>query len=149
MHIDITTLEQTQALATRLTDQLQVGDVVALYGDLGTGKTTFVQHVLASMGCTEDVTSPTYTLVNVYNTPKGEVWHADCYRLENMLEVENVGLLDYLDDCISLIEWPAIIAPLLPNDRLELYFSLDGKSRFVKVRGTGRWTTSTLQHLYA
>ncbi len=91
-------LEATEALGARIAASLKVGDAVALQGDLGAGKTTLARAILQALGVTEEVPSPTFTLVQHYETPKLNVRHYDLYRIENPAEVEELGLEEALDD---------------------------------------------------
>jgi tRNA threonylcarbamoyladenosine biosynthesis protein TsaE len=105
--------EATVALGRRLARQLKPGDVVLLHGDLGSGKTTLAQGMLAGLGVTSPVPSPTFTLVNEYDgvTAVGEsvrLYHLDLYRLASGPDLDSIGLDDYLapTDGIAFIEWP-------------------------------------------
>lgn len=118
--------EETAALAVRLGAVLAPGDVVLLDGAIGGGKTHFARALIQSvMTVPEDVPSPTFTLVQVYDTHLGEVWHSDLYRLSNIDEIEELGLTDAFDDAVCLIEWPDRLGPLAPNSALTLGFRAD------------------------
>ena len=118
------TAEATRALGARLGRLLRAGDLLYLQGELGAGKTTFVQGVVAGMGGAGRVTSPTFTLVNEYTTAQGmTVHHMDAYRLglaeSGELAVDTLGLDDLLDgESVLLVEWSERIAALLPADGL-------------------------------
>lgn len=102
--------------------------VVALYGEMGAGKTTFIKWLCEQLGVQDAVNSPTFAIVNVYdvdsrnltNSKKDgteEIYHFDCYRLRNLQEALDLGAQDYIDSgCYCLIEWPDVIDPLLPDD---------------------------------
>ncbi|MCE3230525.1 MAG: tRNA ((37)-N6)-threonylcarbamoyltransferase complex ATPase subunit type 1 TsaE [Alphaproteobacteria bacterium] len=112
-------------LANPLAKTLQVGDVVALWGDLGVGKTTFTRALVqALVGETIDVPSPTFTLVQVYDCPQGELWHCDLYRLKNSEEAFEIGLEDAFYHAICLIEWPERLEGLLPRCRIDITFKI-------------------------
>ncbi len=97
-----------------LAPQLSGRRVLALEGELGAGKTTFVKTVAAALGATDPVTSPTFTLVQEYPTPAGPLYHFDLYRLESTEEVLQLGFEEYLDGArLAVVEWPQIAAPLL------------------------------------
>ncbi|RPE72093.1 tRNA threonylcarbamoyladenosine biosynthesis protein TsaE [Pacificibacter maritimus] len=96
---------QTGQIAAAVTDVLRAGDVVILDGALAAGKTFFIRALVAALGSDEDVTSPTYTIANIYETPKFPVLHVDAYRLENAKEFYHLGLDDYFDTGLCLIEW--------------------------------------------
>jgi len=112
----------TGRLARRLSACARPGDVIALYGDLGAGKTSFARaFVRAFHGRDdEDVPSPTFTLVQTYPGGRGELWHVDAYRLKHPDEILELGLDDALPDGILLIEWPERLGPHLPARRLDL-----------------------------
>jgi tRNA threonylcarbamoyladenosine biosynthesis protein TsaE len=135
-------LEATAALGARIAAALKVGDAVALEGELGAGKTTLARAILHALGVTEDVPSPTFTLVQYYETPKLNVRHYDLYRIENPAEVEELGLEEALDDGAALIEWPERALLWLPDDRLHVKLSLTGGTRQAAVSGPARWQAS-------
>jgi tRNA threonylcarbamoyladenosine biosynthesis protein TsaE len=117
---------QTRILGERLAPSLRGGDVIALSGDLGSGKTTFTQGLARGLGIRAAVTSPTFVLVNRYQATDGRVLqHADCYRLANApLEMWDIGLTDlYEGDDIVVIEWADRIPALLPNEYMEIAFT--------------------------
>lgn len=117
-------VEATKALAAALADVLGPGDLVVLTGDLGAGKTAFVQGLAAALDVTEPVTSPTFTLAHRYEG-RMRVHHLDVYRFEHLDEVLDVDLPELLeDDGITLIEWGDAIRPALPPDLLEIRLRL-------------------------
>ena len=133
-------VEATQALAASLAVLAQPGDLVVLAGDLGAGKTAFVQGFGRGLGVSEHITSPTFTLVQEYEG-RLPVHHIDVYRLYQMSEVIDLGLSELLDDDgVVLIEWGDAILPLLPNDLLEvrLTFGAGDDDRTVVLRSAGR-----------
>ena len=84
-------------------------NILLLKGNLGAGKTTFTQFLLERLGSKDEVSSPTYAIVNEYDTPKGNVFHFDLYRLKNSDEVEKIGIQEYLDHSfLCIIEWPEV-----------------------------------------
>lgn len=119
----------TTALAERMADHLRAGDVLLLSGDLGAGKTHFarslIQHLLAADGLSEDVPSPTFTLVQTYATKVVEIWHADLYRLTDPQELWELGLDEAFETAISLIEWPERLDQDLPDGAVWLRFDFD------------------------
>jgi tRNA threonylcarbamoyladenosine biosynthesis protein TsaE len=115
-----TSVGETQDLAAALAALAQPGDLFVLAGDLGAGKTAFVQGFGAGLGVTEPITSPTYTLAQQYEG-RLLVHHLDVYRLDQLGEVADLGLSELLDDGgVVLIEWGDAILPVLPNDYLEV-----------------------------
>ncbi len=116
-HLEFTTVnpEQTEALAREFAAWLRPGDVVALQGDLGVGKTVVARAIARSLGYTGDVTSPTFTLLNIYQAEKLPVYHFDFYRLSTVHEAVDIGALDYFEgEGVSLVEWPERVSEILP-----------------------------------
>ena len=110
-----------ESLARKLAALAKPRDVILLYGDLGMGKTVFSRaFVQALTSPDEDVPSPTFTLVQLYDTDKGTIWHFDLYRLKQPDEVYELGFEEALSDGISLIEWPERAERLFPRNRLEI-----------------------------
>jgi tRNA threonylcarbamoyladenosine biosynthesis protein TsaE len=113
-------VDGTRAVAAALAPMLRAGDVVLLSGDLGAGKTAFVQGLAAALGVTERVTSPTFTLAATYHGTM-TVHHLDVYRLENLAEVLDLDLPGLLeDDGVVCVEWGEVVVPELPRDFLRI-----------------------------
>ncbi len=118
--------QDTAAAAAQLGGALQPGDTVLLDGAIGSGKTHFARALIQSaLAVPEDVPSPTFTLVQVYDTRIGEVWHSDLYRLSSVDEIEELGLAEAFDTSICLIEWPEKLGPLTPPAALLIRFDAD------------------------
>lgn len=116
----------TADIAQTIASALRPGDCLLLEGPIGAGKTHFARHLIQSLlESPEDVPSPTFTLIQTYQVPVGEIWHADLYRLSSLDEVEELGLLEAIENEICLIEWPDRLAELTPKQALHLSFSLD------------------------
>ncbi len=98
-------VEDTKRYATQIAKILQAGDVVILTGDLGTGKTQFTKQCCVALGYEGAVTSPTYTLANIYPLEKTNILHVDFYRVKSEQELEETGLDTYMDSSILLVEW--------------------------------------------
>ena len=112
---------ETKALAIRIRENLQNGDIVLLKGEIGAGKSHFARSLIqAAMDKVEDVPSPTFTLVQTYDTIVGSIWHADLYRLSDQSEVFELGLIDAFGNDIVLIEWPDRLGYLEPQDALTI-----------------------------
>ena len=107
----------------------EIGDnrIIALYGSMGAGKTTFVTALCRVLGVEDVVNSPTFTIVNEYRTEDGEpVCHFDFYRINKLQEAVEIGLYDYLDSgCLCIMEWPENIEDLLPEETLKVYFTIN------------------------
>lgn len=116
----------TEKFARAMAEQLAVGDVILLSGPIGAGKTHFARSViLALLPEPEDVPSPTFTLVQTYDAPDAEIWHADLYRLTGPDEIVELGLTDAFQSAICLVEWPDRLAELAPASALSLTFHPD------------------------
>ncbi len=141
--LTLTSPDHTTLLAEKIGLLLRPGDVLLLEGDIGAGKTHFARSLIQSLLTTqEDVPSPTFTLVQVYETRIGEIWHADLYRLTAPDEVVELGLTDAFEEAVCLVEWPDRLASLRPDSALELKFSLARaeESRHLEVSATdARW----------
>lgn len=137
----------TLALGADIASMLKPGDVIALYGDLGAGKTTFSRGLIqALLGDGMDVPSPTYTLVQTYDTERGTIWHFDLYRIEAPSELLELGFDDALDD-ISIIEWPENAGALLPVNRLSINIAFHGAARIARLSSTEpHWITRLNDH---
>jgi tRNA threonylcarbamoyladenosine biosynthesis protein TsaE len=110
----------TAALTARLAAVARPGDVIALSGELGAGKTSLARAFIRARGGQGPVPSPTFTLVQLYELPSGPVWHFDFYRLKRPEEAWELGIEDAFAEGISLIEWPERAAAVLPADRLDI-----------------------------
>jgi tRNA threonylcarbamoyladenosine biosynthesis protein TsaE len=142
---DLPDLAATARLARSLAARARPRDVIGLSGDLGAGKTTlaraFIEAVAASTGCpAEEVPSPTFTMVQVYEFPGLSIWHFDLYRLQAPEDAFELGLEEAFAHAVSLIEWPERLGPLLPPDRLEVRLEPgDGEGRRAVLHGFGNW----------
>lgn len=138
-------LAATAGLAGRIAKLLRAGDAVALWGDLGAGKTTLARDILRALGVTEEVPSPTFTIVQTYETPGvGEtpgltVAHYDLYRLKSSRELFELGFREALDDGAALVEWPERAPEYLPDGTLHLRLLLEDGARRVKITGPSRF----------
>lgn len=139
---DLPSLEATADLARALAPILKAGDVIALRGGLGAGKTTFSRALIgALLGRNTDVPSPTYTLVQTYDGPGFPIFHMDLYRLEDPDEVFELGW-DETQDGLALIEWPDRAGAHLPAWRLDLTFEILGDTRKAILEPRGEdWQT--------
>lgn len=138
--ITLESADETAQLAVQLGALLKMGDCLLLVGSIGAGKTHFARHLIQSLlNVTEDVPSPTFTLVQTYDTKAGELWHADLYRLTALDEIEELGLTDAFDAAICLIEWPDRLGVLTPDDALTITLDLDQSFEF-RRKLTFDWT---------
>jgi tRNA threonylcarbamoyladenosine biosynthesis protein TsaE len=120
---DLSDERATASLAARIAALARPGDVIALKGELGTGKTSFARAFIRARGSDEAVPSPTFTLVQIYETGDVPIWHFDAYRLRDPDEAWELGIEEAFRDGISLIEWPERLGPLLPARRLRITLS--------------------------
>ena len=111
----ITSLKETKNLASRFAKLLKIGDIIALEGNLGVGKTAFTRFLIQSLTKNnEEVPSPTFTLLQTYDAPDFPIYHFDLYRLEKPQDVYELGIEDAFAEGVSLIEWPNKMGHLLP-----------------------------------
>ena len=137
----------TEALARRVAPLLRAGDLVALWGDLGSGKTSFARALIGALPAAdpavepEEVPSPTFTLVQIYDRRPAPVWHFDLYRIRDPEEVLELGFEQALAEAVSLVEWPERLGALLPEDRLDLRldFGPAPEARVARLEGHGAW----------
>lgn len=116
MPLSIPSLNALKQLADKLAESLKPGDVVALTGTLGAGKTTFCQFCINAL-CNKEanVTSPTFNIMQLYDAANYTVVHADLYRIESSMEIEELGLEEYFDNSVTFIEWPEKAKEFLPK----------------------------------
>ncbi|MEA1937929.1 MAG: tRNA (adenosine(37)-N6)-threonylcarbamoyltransferase complex ATPase subunit type 1 TsaE [Pseudomonadota bacterium] len=142
--IALTDEAATVRFARAVARLLRPGDVIALTGDLGAGKTVFARAVVRALtGKEEEVPSPTFTLVQTYAAQVGEIWHFDLYRVGDSEDVLELGWEDALANGIALVEWPDRLGLLTPRHRLALDFVIGDNetSRRVTVAGHGDWAS--------
>jgi|SRR5271165_5055781 len=120
--VDLPDEAATAAFAARISALAATGDIIALKGELGAGKTSFARAFIRARGGEEEVPSPTFTLVQIYELGSAFIWHFDLYRVKSPEEAWELGIEDAFSDGISLIEWPERLGPLLPRRRLEIEF---------------------------
>ena len=120
--------EQTRQLGERLGRALQTGDLICLQGDLGAGKTTFVQGIAQGWNSLDSVSSPTFILVNMYRRADGgQFFHMDAYRLDSTGEAEELDLDSMLAEGALIVEWPERMQSLIPDERLWVEFTQSGE----------------------
>ena len=117
--------EETKQLAMKIASKLNIGDVLVLTGDLGSGKTKFTEGILDYFGFSGEISSPTFTIVNEHTSDKINVYHFDVYRLEDSDEFLAIGGDEYFEEGISIIEWGEIIEDVLPKNAIRIEFSRD------------------------
>ena len=128
--------EQTEALGFALGQRLCPGDIIAYKGDLGAGKTAFTRGLAKGLGCTEQVTSPTYTIVNEYLSGRLPLFHFDMYRLSSSEDLWGIGWDDYLDrNGVCAVEWSENVEDAMENALWVTIESLGGDRRRITLEG--------------
>lgn len=128
--------KETIQLGKDLAKKLKKGDVVAIYGELGSGKTTLIKGIVSGLSYKKPIKSPSFIIVAIYQTDF-PIYHIDLYRLESIKEINNIGLLEYIyGDGISLIEWAEKIEEILPQKRINIKIYITGKDeRELEIEG--------------
>lgn len=133
----------SNSLGQQLAPLLEAGDILCLWGDLGTGKSTLARALIRKlMGEDTDAPSPTFTLVQTYEAPDWDLWHMDLYRLEDPEDALELGIEDAFHDAVSLIEWPDRLQGYLPRNRLDISLFHDageGRRRFTLASPDPVW----------
>ena len=120
---------ETRALGRQLAAQLHPGDVLLLYGDLGAGKSEFTRGIAEGLGVTCPVTSPSFTILNVYDEGRVPLYHFDWYRLESAEELYEMGMDEYLGgDGVAVVEWPTQCPEAIPETHLAVHITPVGES---------------------
>lgn len=127
---------ETENLAKKFASKLKGTEVIAFYGDLGAGKTAFTRGVADFFGLKDEVSSPTFALVNEYSSEKTKIYHFDMYRINTFEDLESTGFFDYLGRGIILVEWSENIKEYLPENLIEIKISKTGEdSREIEIIG--------------
>lgn len=149
MNVDLRTSspDETLLLGRRFAVLLTAGDVVALSGRLGAGKTLFVSGVANGLGIGDRITSPTFLIEKIYRDGFLPLVHADVYRLGSVGEFEDLELADEGRDGAILIEWGDAIVDSLPPDHLVIHFEIDGDDRLISFQPHGTWSDRDLSVL--
>ena len=146
MTVALPDLAATATLGAAIAGRLAPGDAVLLRGDLGSGKTTLARAILTALGVDETVPSPTFTLVQTYETARFPVSHYDLYRLKHPSEMDELGLDEILEDGAALIEWPERAEERLPPDALSVHLLADNERHAIVV-GPARWRSLEAAHV--
>jgi len=126
--------KETLKYAAQFAQSLKQGDIVALHGTLGTGKTVFSKGIIQALCHTNtDVPSPTFTIVQSYDSEKGPLYHFDFYRLKSPEEGYEIGIEDAFTDGICLIEWPEKIGSLLPQKHIDVFLSIQDNMHCIQM----------------
>ncbi len=131
MQFIVKNIADWQEVIKKITPELK-HNILCLKGNLGAGKTTFSQFLVNSFGSKDEVTSPTYTIVNEYHSPSGKIFHFDLYRMKTPSEVYDIGIEEYLEDAFfTIIEWPEIFEEELWKEHHVISIEKKGEGRIV------------------
>ena len=130
------TLDEIEDVAKSLINKINGVNIILLKGELGTGKTTLIKSILKNLGIEENITSPTFSIVNQYSTSNLLINHFDLYRVKSIKELDVIGFEEYLDnEGISFIEWPEIAMSKISYHYIEIYIKfIDEKSREITLK---------------
>lgn len=132
--------KDTIELGKKIASQLQIGDIIILSGDLGSGKTKLTEGILTYFNLQDEISSPTFTIVNEYDTEKIKIFHFDVYRLADVDEFFAIGGEEYFEKGASIIEWGEMIEDYIPQRYLKLEFSRDNvkeNQRLINIENIG------------
>lgn len=125
------------SFATEFAKTLPSHGLIALWGDLGAGKTTFVRRAIQAFANDHNliVPSPTFNLIQVYELSKGEIWHCDLYRMESPDECLELGVLESMHKVLCFVEWPECMGAYLPSNRIDIHITItDETSRKIEIK---------------
>ena len=125
--------EQTLKIGKTFASLLSKGDIIVLTGELGAGKTKFVEGVLGNFGLEDEISSPTFTIINEYCSDNVNIYHFDAYRLEDSDEFYAIGGEEYFEKGICLIEWGELISDVLPNDYIHINIKKDEHDENMRI----------------
>ena len=132
--IELTSVQATKDFAINIASSLKIGDILAIKGDMGAGKTTLCSAIINYFFSDVIATSPTFNLVNVYSKSDVLIHHYDLYRLSNYVEALNIGIEESFSNSITLIEWPDIIKPILPKDIITIEITTMNNNRYISFQ---------------
>jgi len=149
-HLDLTDEAATRAFGARLAAYLEPGEIIALSGDLGAGKSTLARALIRELGVSGEIPSPTFTLLQQYDTPYLMIAHVDLYRIDDDSEIDELGLEDALDYGALVVEWPSRLGPAFAPHRVKGRLDLDltltdaalepaAETRTLVATGHGAW----------
>ena len=141
---------ETKIIAKKLASKLENKDIVVLSGDLGSGKTKFTEGFLSFWGLQDEISSPTFNIVNEHNSDKTNIYHLDVYRLEDKAEFYEIGGTEYFSTGICVIEWGELIEDILPNNYIKISFKKDENNdsiRYLNFRAYGERLEKVLKEL--
>lgn len=124
---------ETMQIAEKIAKQLKKGDVIVLSGELGSGKTKFTEGILKYFGLENEISSPTFTIVNEYNSSNVNIYHFDVYRIADIDEFYAIGGEEYFEKGISIIEWGEIVEEILPPNYVKISFSRNENEIYKRI----------------
>ena len=143
--MQLKSLQDTQNFSKKISEIIQTGDIIFLYGEIGAGKTTFVRFFINYLENknginNSDILSPTFNIVYDYDVGNKKILHYDLYRLKNYNDISQLGMFETSKDHIKIVEWPELINPK-PKNRIDILFEYSKleNSRKVKIVGFGKW----------
>ena len=146
--VKLDTINKTKKIAHNLYNISKVGDLFALYGDIGTGKTTFARFFINLATNYNHVPSPTYNIYFRYDSKKAPIYHMDAWRIENDNEIFNLGILDFFKESIFLIEWADKVDAYLPKNKLNIRLEYNKNYRSLSFHGDSIWKKRLDKHLH-
>lgn len=141
---------ETKEIASKLASKLDRGDIIVLSGDLGSGKTKFTEGFLSHWGLEDEISSPTFTIVNEHKKDDTNIYHLDVYRLADMGEFYSIGGTEYFTNGICVIEWGELIEDILPQNYIKISFSKndnDYSIRYLDFKAYGERLTKVIKEL--
>ena len=141
---------ETKKLAVQIASKLNIGDIIVLTGELGSGKTKFTEGFLTYFGLENEISSPTFTIVNEYKKDNINIYHFDVYRLEDSSEFYAIGGDEYFENGICLVEWGELIQDALPNEYIKINFSRDESyenERVLNIQSIGKKYDNIIESL--
>ena len=123
----------TKLFAKKIASKFKKGDIIVLSGDLGTGKTKFTEGFLSNFGLEDEISSPTFTIINEYKKDDINIYHFDVYRLHSCEDFYSIGGEEYFDKGICIIEWGELIEDCLPKDYVKITFSKDEQDENIRT----------------
>ena len=128
---------KTENIGKKLAKTLKGTEIIALYGDLGAGKTAFTRGIADFFGIKDLVSSPTFSIMNEYQSDKFKIYHFDMYRVNSFENLESTGFFYYIDNGIIIIEWAENVEEFLPNNMIKIYINKtnDENTRIIKIEG--------------
>lgn len=141
---------ETKEIASKLASKLNRGDIIVLSGDLGSGKTKFTEGFLSHWGLEDEISSPTFTIVNEHKKDDTNIYHLDVYRLADMGEFYSIGGTEYFTNGICVIEWGELIEDILPQNYIKISFSKDDNDysiRYLDFKAYGERLQNVIKEL--